>query len=104
MLAAKCCAAYFSSECQEKTMSRVGKLPVAIPAGVTVTVNGRDVAVKGGKGELKARLAAEVTGEVKDWKLWVRPINKATRTRTMWGTSRNMVRNMVQGVSKGFTL
>ena len=85
-------------------MSRVGKQPVAIPSGVTVTVNGADVAVKGGKGELKMRLAPEVSIEVKDGKAWVRPVGKATRARTMWGTYRNQINNMVEGVSKGFTV
>jgi len=85
-------------------MSRVGKKPIAIPSGVTVTVNGRDVAVKGAKGELKTRLASEVTVEVKDGKAWVKPVSKETRARTMWGTSRNVLNNMVAGVSKGFTV
>jgi large subunit ribosomal protein L6 len=85
-------------------MSRVGKQPVAIPSGVTVTVNQGEVVVKGGKGELKAKLAPEVSIEVKDGKAWVTPVSKATRARTMWGTSRNMLNNMVEGVSKGFTV
>jgi len=85
-------------------MSRVGKQPVAIPSGVTVTVNGLDVAVKGGKGEMKTRLAPEVQIEVKDGKAWVRPIGTSTRARTMWGTYRNQLNNMVQGVSKGYTV
>jgi len=84
-------------------MSRVGKQPVAIPSGVTVTVNGLDVAVKGGKGEMKIRLAPEVGVEVKDGKAWIRPVDKSTRARTMWGTYRNQINNMVEGVSKGFT-
>lgn len=83
-------------------MSRVGKQPVAIPSGVTVTVNGLDLAVKGGKGEMKTKLAPEVSVEVKDGKAWVRPINKSTRARTMWGTYRNQLNNMVKGVSAGF--
>jgi large subunit ribosomal protein L6 len=84
-------------------MSRVGKSPVAIPSGVTVTVNGKDVAVKGAKGELKFMLAAEVGAEVKDGKLWIRPISKSTRARAMWGTSQRQLKNLVQGVSAGFT-
>jgi len=83
-------------------MSRVGKQPVAIPSGVTVSVNGLDVAVKGAKGEMKTRLAPEVSIEVKDGKAWVRPINKSTRARTMWGTYRNQLNNMVKGVSAGY--
>lgn len=86
-------------------MSRVGKLPIAIPTGVTVTVNGRDVAVKGSKGEMKIRLAPEVSVEVKDGKAWVKPSDKkVTRARAMWGTYRNQLNNMVEGVSKGFTI
>lgn len=85
-------------------MSRVGKQPVAIPSGVTVTVSSGSIAVKGGKGELKAALAPEVTVEVKDNKVIVLPIKKEdNRSRAMWGTTRNMVNNMVEGVSKGFT-
>ena len=85
-------------------MSRVGKQPVAIPSGVTVTVNGSELAVKGGKGEMKMNLAPEVSVEIKDGKAWVRPVSKATRARTMWGTYRNQLNNMVEGVSKGFTV
>lgn len=85
-------------------MSRVGKQPIAIPSGVTVTVANGEVAVKGGKGEMKMKLASEVSIEVKDGKAWVKPASKATRARTLWGTSRNNLSNMVEGVSKGFTV
>lgn len=85
-------------------MSRVGKLPVAIPSGVTVNVNGLEVAVKGSKGELKATVAPEVAVEVKDGKVWVHPHAKTNRGRAMWGTWRNQINNMVEGVSKGFTV
>lgn len=85
-------------------MSRVGKAAVAIPSGVTVTVSGRSVAVKGAKGEMKAQVAPEVNIEVKDGKAFVRPLNKESkRSRAMWGTTRNQLSNMVEGVSKGFT-
>ena len=84
-------------------MSRVGKQPIAIPSGVTVTVAAGEVVVKGSKGELKTRYAPEVTVEVVDGKAWVKPINKTARARAMWGTYRNQVRNMVQGVSQGYT-
>jgi large subunit ribosomal protein L6 len=85
-------------------MSRVGKQPIAIPSGVTVTVNPSEIAVKGGKGELKAPLTAEVKVEVKDGKVLVAPSNKnSQRSRAMWGTTRNNVANMVEGVSKGYT-
>lgn len=85
-------------------MSRVGKLAVAIPSGVTVTVNGANVAVKGGKGELKHRINEDVTVEVKDGKAWVHPRDKKDqRSRAMWGLTRNLLSNMVEGVSAGFT-
>lgn len=85
-------------------MSRIGKYPVAIPSGVTVNVNGQNVQVKGAKGELKTTLAREVTAEVKDGKVWIMPVDKANkRARAMWGMSRSQMRNMVEGVSKGYT-
>jgi large subunit ribosomal protein L6 len=85
-------------------MSRVGKAPVAIPSGVTVTVNPSEIVIKGGKGELKSKLTPEVKVEVKDGKVLVHPANKSNkRSRAMWGTVRNNVRNMVEGVSTGFT-
>lgn len=85
-------------------MSRVGKQPIAIPSGVTVSVTGSDLAVKGAKGEMKIRLAPEVRVEVKDGKAWVHPVSKATRARTMWGTYRNQLNNMVKGVSAGYVV
>ncbi|MEQ1788927.1 MAG: 50S ribosomal protein L6 [Rickettsiales bacterium] len=86
-------------------MSRVGKHAVAIPAGVTVTVSSNEIAVKGGKGELKAKLAPEVTVEVTGSNVIVLPVNKEDkRSRSMWGTTRATVNNMVEGVSKGFAI
>ena len=85
-------------------MSRVGKKPIAIPTGVTVTVNPTEIAVKGGKGEIKAPLTDAVKVEVKDGKVLVMPVDKNNaRSRAMWGTTRNNVANMVEGVSKGYT-
>lgn len=85
-------------------MSRVGKKPVAIPSGVTVNVASNQVSVKGGKGELKAALTNDVTVQVKDGNVIVMPVDKNNaRSRAMWGTTRNQINNMVQGVSKGFT-
>ena len=85
-------------------MSRVGKKPVAIPSGVTVTVTKGEIAVKGSKGELKSKLAPEVTVSVEGSNVIVLPINNEDkRSLAMWGTTRNHVNNMVEGVSKGFT-
>ncbi len=85
-------------------MSRVGKLPVAIPSGVTVTISGQNIAVKGAKGELKAVFAPEVKIEVKEGNAWITPHAKTNRGRAMWGTWRRQVASMVEGVSKGFTV
>lgn len=86
-------------------MSRVGKQPVAIPSGVTVTVNPSEIAIKGAKGEMKLPLTSEVKVEVKEGKVLVAPTNKENpRSRAMWGTTRNNVASMVEGVSKGFTV
>jgi large subunit ribosomal protein L6 len=85
-------------------MSRAGKLPVAIPQGVTVNLSPSEVAIKGAKGELKMRIVPEVKIENKDGKLWVQPVGKDKRARAMWGSSQRNLRQMVEGVSKGFTV
>lgn len=85
-------------------MSRVGKYPVAIPSGVTVSVSGRDVAVKGSKGEMKFTFEPEIEVEVKDGKAWVRPRSNSKRARALWGLSRRHIGNMVQGVANGFSV
>jgi len=86
-------------------MSRVGKAPVAIPSGVTVTVGTGEVSVKGAKGELKMKTSPEVNIEVKDSNVLVLPRDKASkRSRTFWGTTRNQINNMVIGVSDGYTV
>lgn len=104
MSVAKFCAQYFNRN-RKSCMSRVGKNPVAIPSGVTVNVSASEIAVKGGKGELKTALAREVIVEVKDGKVHVRPVDKNNkRARAMWGMSRNLIRNMVEGVANGYTV
>ena len=84
-------------------MSRVGKNPVAIPSGVTINVQGRDVSVKGKLGELKLVVSNEVEASVEEGKFWVKPKGDSKRARTLWGTTRALVNNMVTGVSKGFS-
>lgn len=84
-------------------MSRVGKAPVSIPQGVTVTVANGEVAVKGAKGELKFATSPEVNVEVKDSNVIVLPRDKEdSRSRAFWGTTRSQINNMVEGVSNGF--
>ncbi len=84
-------------------MSRVGKLPVAIPDGVTVEHAGNNITVKGKKGELVLGLTGDVNVEVKDGSVVVQPANDSKQSRSMWGTTRSNISNMVQGVSEGFT-
>ena len=84
-------------------MSRVGKNPVAIPQGVTVDVAGGIATVKGKLGTLKLPITREVEVSVKDGKVWVKPLSEEQQSRIMWGTTRANLRNMVEGVSKGYS-
>jgi large subunit ribosomal protein L6 len=85
-------------------MSRVGRNPVKVPAGVTVTVDGQQVTAKGKLGQLSMVLNRDVKPELEGDKVTVRPLNESKRTRMAWGMSRNMISNMVTGVSAGFTV
>ena len=83
-------------------MSRIGKKPVAIPAGVTATVQGQHIAIKGAKGELKFTAPDEVTVTYENNAIQVVPRSQTKRARAMWGTARAQVNNLVTGVTKGF--
>lgn len=83
-------------------MSRVGKAPVAIPSGVTVQIAGRKLSAKGKLGELQIDLGDQVNANVEGDKVVFKPVNDSKQARMMWGTKRNLVRNMVAGVSQGF--
>ncbi len=85
-------------------MSRVGKNPIAIPAGVEVSIAERNVAVKGPLGELNFVLVPEVLATLDDGRVTVKPRDQSSRARAMWGMSRSLLGNMVTGVSKGFTV
>ena len=84
-------------------MSKVGKLPVAIPAGVTVTVANNVVTVKGPKGELKQDFSSDVKVEVKDNEVVVSLENTTKQANAFHGLYRNLINNMVVGVTNGFT-
>ena len=84
-------------------MSRVGKYPVPVPAGVQVALQGRTVVAKGKLGELKLDLTDEVDVEVESNQVAVKPRGSDRRARTMWGTTRSLIQGMVTGVSTGFT-
>jgi large subunit ribosomal protein L6 len=83
-------------------MSRIGKKIVAIPAGVTVTLEGQAVKVKGPKGELSHNLVEEITVTQENGELSFTPRDDSQRARAMWGLSRTLVNNMVEGVTKGY--
>ena len=83
--------------------SKVGKLPVAIPAGVTVTVGDNLVTVKGAKGELKQAISNLVKVEVKGAEVVVTPSDETKAASAAHGLYRNLIHNMVTGVSAGFT-
>src|SRR5499433_2177645 len=83
-------------------MSRVGKYPVAIPAGVTIQISGRKLSAKGKLGELHLDLNDQVAAKLEGDKVVFKPANDSKQARMMWGTTRNLVRNMVVGVSQGF--
>lgn len=84
-------------------MSKLGKLPVTIPAGVTVTVANNLVTVKGPKGELKQDFSNNVKVEVKGTEVIVERINDTKQSNADHGLYRNLIHNMVVGVSTGFT-
>ena len=83
-------------------MSRVGKYPVEIPAGVTVAISGNELTAKGKLGELKLALTDKVVATVEGNTVSVQPKNKEAQSRMMWGTTRANVANMVKGVSQGY--
>lgn len=85
-------------------MSRVGKNPVSIPQGVTCHINGQDITIKGKNGELIAQTSKEVEVTQADNAILVRPRDDSKQARMLWGTWKNRIRNMVQGVSEGFTV
>src|ERR1700759_2403834 len=84
-------------------MSRIGKKAVALPKGVTASVDGQTVKVKGPKGELSVKLVPEVSASVDEHGITVTPDTSRERASQMWGLSRSLVNNLVTGVTTGFT-
>jgi large subunit ribosomal protein L6 len=84
-------------------MSRIGKAPIPVPGGVTVTLSGLDVTVKGPKGELKRTLPEGVSIAQDGTALVVSPADGTRRSRERHGLCRTLVANMVEGVSQGYT-
>ncbi|TDI63077.1 MAG: 50S ribosomal protein L6 [Alphaproteobacteria bacterium] len=84
-------------------MSRIGKKPVAIPDGVTASIDGDVISVKGPKGEASAQVVKEVSVTLAETGVVIMPRNETKRARSMWGMQRSLVNNLVEGVSKGFS-
>ncbi len=84
-------------------MSRIGKKPVTVPAGVTPTIDGKQLTVKGPKGTLMMPLRDEISYTLEDGGISVQPANDTKRARAFWGMQRTLVQNLITGVSDGFT-
>ncbi len=84
-------------------MSRIGKKPIAIPAGVSATTEGRTLSIKGPKGTLSLQMLDEVAYDIAEGGITIQPANDSKRARSFWGMQRSMVQNLVTGVSEGFT-
>ena len=83
-------------------MSRIGKKPVELPSGVSASVSGQTIEVKGAKATQSFTATDDVTIAVEDNAVVIPPRGKSKRARQQWGMSRTMVANMVQGVTTGF--
>ncbi|MBO6901725.1 MAG: 50S ribosomal protein L6 [Rhizobiaceae bacterium] len=83
-------------------MSRIGKKPVAVPDGVTATVDGQTVSAKGPKGELRFVVNDEVLVKLEDGKIDVSPRDQSKVARSKWGMSRTQISNILSGVKDGF--
>ena len=83
-------------------MSRIGKLPVPVPTGVTITITGNLVTVKGTRGELKHTFHPRVKIAQEGANIIVTPVGESRMALQLWGLSRTLMANMIQGVTKGF--
>ncbi len=84
-------------------MSRIGKHPVTVPAGCTLTQDGQRVSVKGPKGTLEFTMPAAVTGKLEGDQFTVAPVDADKQAKAMWGMARTMIANLIEGVTNGFT-
>ena len=84
-------------------MSRIGKKPVPVPAGVTTSIDGGTLNVKGPKGTLSLQMRDEISYEVENDGITVKPANDTKQARAFWGMQRTLVQNLITGVTEGFT-
>jgi len=84
-------------------MSRIGKKAVPVPAGVTASVNGNELSVKGPKGTLTMAMSDLITYDLQSDAIGVNPANDSKQARAFWGMQRTLVQNLVTGVTEGFS-
>ena len=83
-------------------MSRIGRMPIDIPAGVTVTIDGQDVAVKGPKGDLSLRIKEPIVAEMVENQIVVTRPDDERDSRSLHGLTRTLINNQIIGVTEGF--
>ncbi|MBI3627503.1 MAG: 50S ribosomal protein L6 [Candidatus Sungbacteria bacterium] len=83
-------------------MSRIGKQPISVPGGVTVTLSGDEVKMKGPKGEIVRHIRPEIKVAVKDNQILINPAQKTKKTQAFWGLTRAILAHSIEGVLKGF--
>lgn len=84
-------------------MSRIGRLPIDVPAGVTITIDGQDVAVKGPKGELKLTVAAPIEAKLEEGQVLVTRPDDERESRSLHGLTRTLIANQIVGVTAGYS-
>ena len=84
-------------------MSRIGKVPVPVPTGVTANIEGKVLSVKGPKGTLTLTMRDEISYTLGDGSIAVKPANESKQARAFWGMQRTLVENLVTGVTEGYT-
>ncbi|HMJ92820.1 MAG TPA: 50S ribosomal protein L6 [Allosphingosinicella sp.] len=84
-------------------MSRIGKVPVALPDNVVASIEGSILSVKGPKGTLTMPMLDDISYGIEDGRIVVKPANETKRARAFWGMHRTLVQNLVTGVTEGFT-
>lgn len=85
-----------------KNMSRIGKKPIEIPQGVEVKMEKEEVKVKGPKGELSQKIRPEIEVAIEEGKVIVSPRKDTKETKALWGLTRALLANLIQGVTEGF--
>jgi len=84
-------------------MSRIGKVPVPLPSGVTATSEAGILTVKGPKGTLTMPMLEDISYGIEEGQIVVKPANETKRARSFWGMHRTLVQNLVTGVTEGFS-